>query len=72
MRHGTAVSTLANINRNADQRPAPYQGEDFIYWRDTGPKEEDAEPEFIDDPAAHSDLIRAAIFGIAPKHKAQG
>ena len=30
MRHGIAVATLANINRNTDARPDAYMPEDFI------------------------------------------
>lgn len=65
LRHGVAVSVLANVNRNAEARPEPYKAEDFISWRD-GPAPEDEEPEFIDDPVAQSNLIRAAVFGLPP------
>ena len=66
-RHGVAVSTLANINRNAERRPEPYQPQEFIHWRESEQPEMDDEPELIDDPVAHSNLIRAAMFGIRPK-----
>ena len=61
-----AVSVLANVNRNSQARPEPYTAEDFIHWRDTGPREEEAEPVLLDDPVAQSNLIRAAMFGKAP------
>lgn len=65
MRHGSAVSTLANINRNNDARPEPYKADDFIYWRDTGQPEE-VEPVLLDDPVAQGNLMRASMFGKAP------
>ena len=67
MRHGVAVSVLANINRNAEKRPEPYKAEDFIHWRDTGRVADDAEPVLLDDPVEQSKLMRATLFGIAPK-----
>ena len=57
---------LANVNRDGKARPEPYKAEDFIHWRDTGQREEDAEPVLLDDPVAQSNLMRAAIFGQAP------
>lgn len=67
MRHGGAVSMLANINRDSKSRPEPYRDDDFIYWRDTGSGKAEAEPELLADPVAQSNLIRAAMFGIAPR-----
>lgn len=69
MRHGSATAVLANVNRDAKNRPEPYVAEDFIYWRETTKKEEE-DPVLMDDPAAQSNLIRAALFGIAPKQPA--
>jgi hypothetical protein len=66
-RHGVAVAALANINRISEHRPEAYVAEDFIHWRDTGAREADAEPTLIDDPIAHSNLIRAAMFGLPPR-----
>ncbi|MBK5206126.1 MAG: hypothetical protein JJD98_12185 [Polaromonas sp.] len=66
MRHGVATSVLANVNRNSEKKPEPYKAADFIYWKDIG-QEQDEEPVMLDDPVAHSNLIRAALFGIAPK-----
>lgn len=68
-RHGTASALLANVNRNAESRPEPYRPDDFISWRATESAEDEVEPELLDDPVAQSDLIRAVIFGVAPKHK---
>jgi hypothetical protein len=66
LRHGSATSTLANINRDPKTRPEPFRADDFIFWRDTG-KQAGDEPILLDDAVAQSNLIRAAIFGIAPK-----
>ncbi len=65
MRHGIACALLANVNRNADNKPEPYKPNDFVSWT----KKETSEPEPVQlaDPVAQSDLIRAAVFGIAPK-----
>jgi len=65
MRHGVATALLANVNRNAEARPELYKPEDFVPWvkRETV----EAEPVVLIDPVAHSNLIRAALFGIAPK-----
>jgi hypothetical protein len=66
MRHGVATSVLANVNRHSGVRPEPYKAEDFIHWGDTGQPEEDPEPTLLEDPVAQANLIRAAMFGIAP------
>ena len=60
-----ATAVLANINRNAQARPEPYQAADFIHWRGAGPVEQ-AEPVLLDDPVAQGNLMRAAMFGRAP------
>ena len=65
MRHGTASALLANINRNAEARPEPYKPEDFVPWTKREAVEE--VPVALVDPVAHSNLMRAALFGIAPK-----
>lgn len=61
---------LANAHRGA-RRSEPYSAEDFIQWRDTDEDVEEAgsddEPELLDDPVAQSDLIRAVMFGLAPR-----
>ena len=46
-RHGIAVATLANINRDQKKRPEPYKAADFIYWDPShrNPKEEAVDPE---------------------------
>lgn len=65
MRHGVATAVLANVNRDMSQRPEPYQPQDFIYWAPQETVDDDA-PELIDDPVAHSNLIKAALFGKRP------
>lgn len=69
LRHGTACALLANVNRNPEARPEPYKAEDFIHWKSSEAVPEDDEPLQIDDPIAHSNLIRAALFGMPPKTK---
>lgn len=66
LRHGSATSTLANINRNTEIKPEPFKAENFIFWRDTGESEE-GEPTLLDDAVAQSNLIRATMFGLPPK-----
>jgi hypothetical protein len=65
MRHGVATALLANVNRNAEARPEPYKPEDFVYW--TKREAVETEPVQLVDPVAHSNLLRAALFGIAPR-----
>lgn len=52
----------ANAQRGKDTDP--YNAEDFMYGA-VDPKE--SEPEYIDDPVAQSNLIRAAMFGLPPR-----
>lgn len=66
LRHGVATSVLANINRSAKDRPAPYKASDFIYWRGSNTDAEDAEPVLLDDPVAQSNFMKAAMFGKTP------
>jgi len=66
-RHGSVASLLANLNRDPKTRPEPYAPEDFIHWRATGQAVEETEPTLLDDPVAQSNLIRAEIFGLAPR-----
>jgi hypothetical protein len=66
LRHGTACALLANVNRHAESRPEPYRPDDFIYWA-PGETEPDPEPVALLDPVAQSNLLRAALFGLAPK-----
>ena len=69
LRHGTATALLANLNRDPASRPEPYAPKDFITWGDAADKNIEVEPVLLDDPAAHSNLMRAAMFGIAPRGK---
>lgn len=66
-RHGDVMAMLANAHFGGPGKH--YAAEDFMLAA-TGEPVED-EPEFIDDPVAQSDLIRAAIFGVAPKTSPQ-
>ena len=59
-RHGVAVATLANINRNTKVREAPYKAMDFISWRHFD-QVSDA-PILLADPEAQSRLIMQKIF----------
>ena len=65
LRHGTATALLANVNRDKKIRPEPYKADDFIWWASN--EVIDEAPIELADPVAHSNLIRAALFGIAPK-----
>ena len=65
MRHGTACALLANVNRNAEARPQAYKPDDFVPWVKREVVE--VEPVQLPDKVAHSNLLRAALFGIAPK-----
>lgn len=65
-RHGVATSVLANINRNAETRPDAFRADDFIPWRETASTADPA-PTLLDDPVAQSNLIRATMFGLAPR-----
>lgn len=68
LRHGTACALVANINRNAEHRPEPYEPGDFIHWvNDEAAAAATEEPIQMDDPIAHSQLIKAAVFGVAPR-----
>ncbi|HJV73171.1 MAG TPA: hypothetical protein VJ654_03030 [Noviherbaspirillum sp.] len=66
LRHGVATSVMANAHRDVKSRPEPYKAEEFIYWHDAVPSEE-GEPVLLDDPVAQGNLMRAALFGKAPK-----
>jgi hypothetical protein len=66
-RHGVAAALLANLNRSDQSRSEPFVAEDFIHWRATGKDEDEEEPELLVDPVAHSNLIRAVIFGLQPR-----
>ena len=59
-RHGVAVATLANINRNPKVRSEPYQGTDFISWRQFD--RASGEPILLADPKAQTRLIKQKIF----------
>ncbi len=67
LRHGVATSTFANVNRNSETRPEPYTAADFIHWQDPQLIEDTDDGEFLDDPVAQSNLIRAQLFGLPPK-----
>ena len=59
-RHGVAVATLANINRNPKVRNEPYVGMDFISWRQFDRVAD--EPILLADPQAQTRLIKQKIF----------
>ena len=68
MRHGIAVATLANINRNTEARPEPYSPTDFIPWLETNRQEPtETGPVLLDEPGAQTRLIKATIFGCQPE-----
>jgi len=61
-RHGSQMALQANSQRGKDTEP--YAAEDFMYGNIV---HEEPEPEYIDDPVAMSNLIRAKMFGLPPK-----
>lgn len=67
LRHGTATALLANVNRDRQANPDPFVPKDFIPWGDMAIDFVESEPVLIEDPVAHSNLMRAAMFGIAPR-----
>ena len=68
MRHGIAVATLANINRNTEARPEPYAPSEFIPWGTSDrQKSTEMEPVLLDEPDAQARLIKAAVFGCQPE-----
>lgn len=63
MRHGVATALQANVHFGTKDKS--FKSDDFIHWRDTG-QVDDAEPVLLDDVVAQGNLMRAALFGIAP------
>jgi hypothetical protein len=61
-RHGSAMALEANAQRGPNTEP--YKAEDFMYGATV---QEEPDPELLDDPVAQSNLIRAKLFGVAPK-----
>ncbi|WP_087686810.1 DUF4035 domain-containing protein [Pandoraea sp. PE-S2R-1] len=66
LRTGAVVSMLANINRDRAKRPEPFGLLDLLPWVEAAHAASN-EPVLLDGSKAQSDLIRAAIFGVAPK-----
>lgn len=68
MRHGIAVATLANINRNTEARPEPYFTRGF-HSVDGNERQKPVEPGpiLLDEPDAQTRLIKAAVFGCQPE-----
>ena len=67
MRHGIAVATLANINRNVEAKPEPYFPTDFIPWLEQNRKtSRETGPVLLDEPGDQARLIKAAVFGCRP------
>lgn len=76
-RHGILCSLLANLKRDSRRRPKAYVPDDFIPWRRalvvSGDSTPAADGEMkaarLEDPVAHSNLIRQAVFGMSPRAK---
>jgi len=66
MRAGMIASMLANINRDTKAHPEPFGVLHFVPWSDQKATLPD-EPILLEDPQEQSDLILAAIFGVAKK-----
>ena len=68
MRHGIAVATLANINRNTEARPDAFMPGDFIPWLEPHRNSrKNPGPILLDEPGAQAQLIKAAVFGRRPE-----
>lgn len=63
IRHGIAVSTLANINRDSKQRKEAYEVSDFVPWHDDNRKPKNNEPLLLEDPDQQSAALMEAMFG---------
>lgn len=63
IRHGIAVSTLANINRDPKHRKKPYEAAEFIPWHEDNREEKEAGPILLEDPDKQSALLMDAMFG---------
>lgn len=64
-RHGIAVATLANVNRDSKRKPAPYKATDFIYWHPVHQKNarlQKVQATAPVDAAEQSRLIRQLLF----------
>ncbi|WP_425129434.1 phage tail assembly protein T [Burkholderia vietnamiensis] len=57
LRAGTIASMVANVNRDTEKRPDPYEPLHFITWNDRRASEKEPEPILLDDPEAQSQLI---------------
>jgi hypothetical protein len=65
-RHGDATATLANAHFGTAEKW--FSADEFMLGNgDLSQSQDDAEPEYVDDPVAHSNLIRAAVFKLPPK-----
>ena len=63
IRHGIAVSTLANINRDPKQRKEGYEVSDFVPWHEDNRKAKDTGPILLEDPDQQSAALMEAMFG---------
>lgn len=61
-RHGIAVATLANVNRDGKKRPEPYRPNDFIYWHESHRQTVKYGGMLKADPEAQSILIKRSLF----------
>lgn len=61
-RHGIAVSTLANVNRDAKKRPEPYKANDFIYWHEQNRQGAAQDGILKKDPEEQSRFIKQMLF----------
>jgi hypothetical protein len=59
-RHGIAVATLANVNRDAKRKPDSYKPADFIYWHPSHRKK--TESVLHADPEKQSQAIKQMLL----------
>ncbi|SMP71972.1 phage tail assembly protein T [Noviherbaspirillum suwonense] len=63
IRHGIAVSTLANINRDAKQRREPYEVSDFVPWHEDNRRPKGETAILLEDPEQQTEAMINAMFG---------
>jgi hypothetical protein len=61
-RHGIAVSTLANVNRDVKRHPDPYRPTDFIPWSEVHLSSSADGAVLMPDAEQQSRLIKQLLF----------
>ncbi|VVE28179.1 hypothetical protein PPN31114_03511 [Pandoraea pneumonica] len=72
LRAGSVVSAIYNVNRDPKKTPDAFGPLHFMPWnvrRQAELEKQSAAPVLLQDKVAHSNLLRATIFGIPPSKK---